>query len=266
MTQLVKYKRQDILVEEEIETVTELAGRAFVRAKKSSEKGERLGGQLIKAEPQDLMHTAPDEVSWNLIGQAEDEEPGSFVQIWGRIKQSARNELESGHRAAAAGVGVETPWNRARFQVLLESFIEDWKPAGSIELRLVEGMAQLWTQYEYWMQIATQRVGFECEMETYQVKERGKWRTVAVEKDKYIDRALENADRFNRLYLRTVRALRDLRRYSMAVTINNPEQVNIAADGGQQVNMQEKNKRKKGSGKGRLTKVKRRQLKQAQKV
>ena len=252
MNKLEKYKGSDILTEKEVYTVTELAARAFVRAKKSSEKGKRLGGKLIKARPKELMRTAPDEISWSLIGQAEDQEPGSFMQIWERIKQSARNELESGHRAAAVGVGVDTPWNRARFQVLLESYTEDWRPAGSIELRLVEAMAQMWTQYEHWMQIATQRVAFECEEETYQVKARGKWRTVTVEKDKYIDRALENADRFNRLYLRTVRALRDLRRYSMAVTINNPEQVNIAADGGQQVNVQKakvrKSKRRPDSG------------------
>ena len=36
--------------------------------------------------------------------------------------------------------------------------------------------------------------------------------------------------------------MRDLRRYSVPVTINNPKQVNIAADGGQQVNVQEKAK------------------------
>jgi hypothetical protein len=43
------------------------------------------------------------------------------------------------------------------------------------------------------------------------------------------------ADRWNRIYLRTLRNLRYLRRYS--VTIDNPQQVNIAADGGQQVNV-----------------------------
>jgi len=32
-------------------------------------------------------------------------------------------------------------------------------------------------------------------------------------------------------------ALPDLRRYSVPVTINNPQQVNIAAAGGQQVNV-----------------------------
>jgi hypothetical protein len=37
------------------------------------------------------------------------------------------------------------------------------------------------------------------------------------------------------MYMRTLRNLRDLRRY--CVTINNPQQVNIAADGGQQVNV-----------------------------
>ena len=38
-------------------------------------------------------------------------------------------------------------------------------------------------------------------------------------------------------FLRTLRRLRDLRWYSMPVMINNPQQVNIAADGGQQVNV-----------------------------
>jgi hypothetical protein len=41
--------------------------------------------------------------------------------------------------------------------------------------------------------------------------------------------------------MRTLRTLRDLRRYSVPVTINNPRQVNIAADGGQQVNISEQN-------------------------
>jgi hypothetical protein len=56
------------------------------------------------------------------------------------------------------------------------------------------------------------------------------------------------ADRFNRIFMRTLRQLRDLRRYS-PVTIYNPNQVNIATDGGQQVNVskaeEEKDKTKK---------------------
>jgi hypothetical protein len=42
----------------------------------------------------------------------------------------------------------------------------------------------------------------------------------------------------------TMRQMRDLRRYSVPVTINNPKQVNIAAEGGQQVNVQAKKRKK----------------------
>jgi hypothetical protein len=42
----------------------------------------------------------------------------------------------------------------------------------------------------------------------------------------------------------TLRQMRELRRYQVPVKINNPKQVNIAADGGQQVNVQSKSKKK----------------------
>ena len=54
------------------------------------------------------------------------------------------------------------------------------------------------------------------------------------------------ADRYQRAFQRTLRAMRDLRRYSTPVTINNPQQVNIAGEGGQQVNVA-KEERQKGT-------------------
>jgi len=54
-----------------------------------------------------------------------------------------------------------------------------------------------------------------------------------------VEHAAQMADRYQRAFQRTLRAMRDLRRYSTPVTINNPQQVNIAADGGQQVNFAE---------------------------
>jgi hypothetical protein len=45
-----------------------------------------------------------------------------------------------------------------------------------------------------------------------------------------VEHAAQMADRWNRIYMRTLRNLRDLRRYS-PVMINNAQQVNIAADG-----------------------------------
>ena len=39
------------------------------------------------------------------------------------------------------------------------------------------------------------------------------------------------------MYFRVIKNLRDWRRYTPQVTINNPNQVNIANDGGQQINI-----------------------------
>ena len=64
----------------------------------------------------------------------------------------------------------------------------------------------------------------------------GYWFPPYVSEQQAIEHAVQMADRFNRIFMRTLRQLRDLRRYS-PVTINNPNQVNIATDGGQQVNV-----------------------------
>lgn len=154
--------------------------------------------------------------------------------------------MESGDRAAdVVASSITRPWIKARYLALRESFIADWKPTGSIEIRLIEMMAQLYTEYEHWMELSVQRVAFECQEERYQVEVKGKWRAVSVTGDADAQQAAEMADRYNRLFLRTLRQLRDLRRYVVPMTINNPQQVNIAADGGQQVNMQRNKQGKK---------------------
>ena len=43
----------------------------------------------------------------------------------------------------------------------------------------------------------------------------------------YVERALKMADRFLRMFLRTLRALRDLCRYTAKIMIHNQGQVNI---------------------------------------
>ena len=49
-----------------------------------------------------------------------------------------------------------------------------------------------------------------------------------------MDQSAAMADRFQRMFLRGLRALRDLRRYAPAVVVQNAGQVNV---GGQQVNL-----------------------------
>ncbi len=64
----------------------------------------------------------------------------------------------------------------------------------------------------------------------------GYWLRPYVSEQEAIDEAMKMVDRWNRIYMRTLRQLRDLKRYS-PVNISNAEQVNIAGGGGQQVNL-----------------------------
>jgi hypothetical protein len=214
---------------------------AYWRALKAEAQGRPGGLRHALRDKQQLLDAAPAGLEWPDLAYAEQIEPGSAAEVYGHIKQVARDQLESGDRAAEVVASeLSRPWTRARYLALRESFIADWKPTGSIELRLIEMMAQLYSAYEYWMGLSVQRVAFDHEQEHYRIKENGKWRVMNVAANPEVNQAAEMADRFNRLFLRTLRQLRDLRRYNVPVMINNPQQVNIAADGGQQVNVQKK--------------------------
>jgi hypothetical protein len=74
----------------------------------------------------------------------------------------------------------------------------------------------------------------ECDEQHPKIKDTGRWQPPRLSSNAAIEQAAAIADRFNRLVLRTLRQLRDLRRYTPAVTIQTAGQVNI---GTQQVNM-----------------------------
>jgi len=141
-------------------------------------------------------------------------------------------------------------WNIARYLGVRESFADEWNPQGGIEIALVDMLTQTWFQWQYWLEETVKRSQTEPRRENYRFVEwkqwnkeanpkqwsAGHWDIPTVSEQEAITYAVQMADRFNRIFMRTLRQLRDLRRYS-PVTINNPSQVNIAADGGQQVNV-----------------------------
>jgi len=214
---------------------------AYWRALKIEAKGQSSGLRHARRDKHQLLDAASDSVQWHDLSYAEQNEPGSALEVYRYIQDVARDHLENGDRAAEVVAGeLMRPWIRASYLALRDSFIADWKPTGSIELRLIEMMAQLYTAYEHWMSLSVQRVSFDHEQEQYRIKQNGKWRVMQVEPNTDVTQAAEMADRYNRLFLRTLRQLRDLRRYNLPVMINNPQQVNIAAEGGQQVNVQKK--------------------------
>src|ERR1044071_8640207 len=74
---------------------------------------------------------------------------------------------------------------------------------------------------------------------------KGHWEIPFIEESEAIEQAHQLADRWRRSFHASSRALRDWRRYSSPVIVQNAGQVNIASDGGQQVNVQKKGKPKR---------------------
>ncbi len=186
-----------------------------------------------------------------LHGQA----PRVAERFWERVKREARKEFESGHLAANISFPVgymKGVWNIARYIGVRESFIADWQPKGGIEVSLIDMLTQAYFQWQYWLEETVKRSQTRereehpdySEWKTRRIKmnekmgfvEGGYWLRPTVTEEQALDQAIQIADRWNRIFMRTLRQLRDLRRYS-PVTINNPNQVNIASEGGKQVNI-----------------------------
>ena len=180
--------------------------------------------------------------------------PRVAERFWERAKREGRKEFESGHLAANITFPVgymKGLWNIARYIGVRESFIDDWKPQGGIEVAMIDMLAQSYFQWQYWLEQTVKRSETRPREEHHAYQEwkrwnektknskswqEGYWFPPYVSEERAIEHTVQMADRFNRIFMRTLRQLRDLRRYS-PVTINNPNQVNIASDGGQQVNV-----------------------------
>lgn len=239
---------EELIRRDEIESITALAARSFARVLELERRigSAPVGGRHWYDSLDDALAASPEDVTWNALGRLEDEEPGSFAILWERIKQFARDELESGQRAASVAVGEDRPLTRARFLVLREKYIDEWQPRNVLESQMIDAICQAQTIREYWMRLATERAAVECEVEQYTIEMHGKRRDVMVDGSESARDAREEAERWDRIFIRAVRALRDLRRYTTAVIVNNQGgQVNVAGDGGQQVNVQKKRSRKK---------------------
>jgi hypothetical protein len=184
--------------------------------------------------------------------------------MWEMIKREAALEFETGHRAASAFEPADymtDAWNRASYLGIRESFCDEWQPNGGIELSMIDAIAQAWLQLQYWTEQSVKRARTRPREENSQFHQwkqqnrlaspkqwdNGSWDIPTVSEQAAVEHAAQMADRWQRMYFRAIRNLRDWRRYTPQVTINNPQQVNIATEGGQQINIaktEEENEKK----------------------
>jgi hypothetical protein len=176
----------------------------------------------------------PDQVSWFDLETIAEQDPAQALRRWEEVKQAAREEVRNGHRAARAiEDGGGGPWERALFSAVRAELAEAWGPRNAVERLLVDQLAQwqvlLWRWQEAltaWTTCATYRPRRAKKGEPYEA--------MRISEAEALEGAAGMVERIHRLYLRTLKALQELRRVRPPVVVRRAGQVNI---GQQQVNV-----------------------------
>jgi hypothetical protein len=221
---------------------------------------QRADGELNGTTPEEdaerIASWNVDQITWFAIDRMFKQNPDYAQQIWEEIKDQAAKDFTSGHYAAELferASWMKSPWKRARFIAVRDGFIAEYKRRGAIEISMIDMLAVNFFLWMHWTEALIQRttthvrheppewVRHRAEEERGFPRdyEKGYWDLPYISQVEAEEEAARMADRFRRAYQSQLRAIRDWRRYSTPLTINNPKQVNIAADGGQQVNVQD---------------------------
>jgi hypothetical protein len=149
------------------------------------------------------------------------------AQRCAEVKGQVLLELRSGHRAAKAMEGYgSNAWTRAQFLAVRRDLMEAWQPRNGVERQLVDMMAQAQTAHHYWLKTLT----FRASCSSGRKRDDGRWEAETVEDAEAIRQAAAMAERFHGMSLRTLKALRDLRRQTPGVVMQNAGQVNMGSN------------------------------------
>jgi hypothetical protein len=174
------------------------------------------------------LHCPAPEVSWPDLESLLEHDPEKYLHRWEEIKQAARDELLSGHRAAElVEMYGSTPWQRARFLALRLELADGWQPRNGVERQLVDTLAQAQTAADFWWKRVMSKAAREAAMEQDTPPDKGKAEPAQGTGFQTVEQAGVMVERFNRIFLRTLRVLQDLRRRMPAVIVQNVGHVNI---------------------------------------
>jgi len=190
---------------------------------------EALARVGTAADQRRIMDNAPDQVSWLDLDQLARQDPKLWERRWNEISDAAREEWESGSRGARATEATnDGPWQRAQFLAIRDDVADGWKPQNGIEWTLIESIAQAYTSQLFWQERLMCYANLPCDTGNQAIKQKGSWEPPRVYESQAVDQAAAMVDRFNRIFLRTLRALRDLRKHSPTLIVQNAGQVNVA--------------------------------------
>jgi hypothetical protein len=168
-----------------------------------------------------IQDCPPEHVTWDALEELNRRSPELALRRYEEINQAARDLLRTGDLAGATMEGGDSqPWERAKFLAIREDLSADWRPRNGIERRLLDQMALAQAEMFRWHERLTY---FD-----------------SIAGQEAAEKAAAMLERFHRLFVRSLRALGDLRKVPLAVVVQNVGPVQV---GGQQLNVAETNGR-----------------------
>jgi hypothetical protein len=143
----------------------------------------------------------------------------------------SRAPIQKGRAARALEGWGPTPWERAQFLALCQELADGWQPRSGIERQLLDTMAQAQTAMLGWL---TRLSTWASAPPRRDQREGAGWEPPRLTEAEAAEQAAAMVERFHRLFVRSLRALRELRRHPLAVVVQGAGQVNI---GERQVNV-----------------------------
>jgi len=185
--------------------------------------------ELQSSQVNDPANQPADQMTWFDLHQLGERNPELALQCWQGIRKQALDELQSGHRSAKAMevCGENHCWDRAQFLAIRDDLAAALQPRNGIEWQLIDAMAQAQTAIFSWMNAMTIYTSLDSFRQKTDIREQRKWKPIRISESQAIEQAGAMCDRFNRIFLRTLRAFQDLRRYAPTVIVQNAGQVNV---------------------------------------
>jgi hypothetical protein len=168
----------------------------------------------------------PDQVSWYDLNRVADRDPEALAELWRDQKSAARDELESGHRAARALDWDGRPWDRARALAIRDGFRADYQPHGGVEAALVDLAAEAYGDYLAWSEHLHMQAATEVSLERHDLTRHGAWKPQRIGSAAAMEQSARMAERAHARFLRTIAAL-DARRRTGPVTLGHAHHVHI---------------------------------------
>ena len=201
----------------------------------SQEEAVARAGATHPADEERILRCPPDQVQWHDLDTLARLDPPLAQRRWEEVREAARHELQSGHRAAQALEPVLGGcWQRAQFLAVRDGLAEAWRPRNGLEWLLIDLMAQAQALLRLWQENLLAMTVLAGRAAKPDPEWPGHPQGRRLSEAERTDEAAAMVERWHKLFLKALEALQRQRRLAPAVVIRNAGQVNV---GGQQLNV-----------------------------